>query len=203
MSNLTELMNRNGSDKGSGHHNYTDTYPIFLDKFRYKKFNLLEIGIGSNNTSILSNMSGTPGGYTPGSSLRGWSEYFPNAHIYGCDIDKDILFQKDHISTFWLDQTDSMSITNNIIKVDRTYDIIIDDGLHHFPTNWNLVKMIFGKLNPGGVYIIEDIVDFNFNLFDCNFRKDLLKSGSKCEYMKIPNPKNNCDNNIVVIQKSL
>lgn len=80
-SSLTEIMNRNGSDKGSGHHNYTNYYEKLFGHLRECKIDVLEIGIGSNNKNIPSNMSGTPGGYKPGASLRGWKEYFSLAHI--------------------------------------------------------------------------------------------------------------------------
>jgi hypothetical protein len=29
--------------------------------------------------------------YNPGASIRGWRQYFPNATIYCCDIDRDII----------------------------------------------------------------------------------------------------------------
>jgi len=40
-----------------------------------------------------------------------WREYFPNANIYGADIDETILFQDERIATFPLDQTKPESIS--------------------------------------------------------------------------------------------
>ena len=46
----------------------------------------------------------------PGASLRVWRDYFPNAIIYGADIDKDILFAEERIKTFYIDQLDPVAI---------------------------------------------------------------------------------------------
>lgn len=194
---LTEIMNRNGSDKGSGHHNYTEYYSKLFEDRREEKLNVLEFGIGTNNPGIPSSMCGTPGGYKPGSSLRGWAEYFPNAFIYGCDVDKDILFEDNRISTFYVDQTNPDVIQKEIVEKDRLYDIIIDDGLHHFPTNWAVLKQSFCKLNKGGIYVIEDILDFNPGISTDPFLKEI-----EFRYYRVPNPKNDADNNIVVARHS-
>jgi SAM-dependent methyltransferase len=216
-SELTAIMNRNGSDKGNGRHNYTEYYSYLFDARKMEQLKVLEIGIGTINPDMRSNMWGSrphhtykgqsnntsQHGYPPGASLRGWRDYFPNSQIYGCDIDKDSLFNEERIVTFHLDQTDSNSIKSQIVDVDRTYDIIIDDGLHHFPTNWALFHQIHHKLNPGGVYIIEDIIDFDKDLFEDDLQCELVRKGCVCMYLQIPNPHNTTDNNIIVFRKPL
>src|SRR5271165_7030339 len=138
LSELSTLCDKYGSDKGAisktGHpygwppHNYADFYE---DKFSHcrEHFNkVFECGLGTNNPDIPSSM-GVSG--RPGASLRIWRDYFPNAHIYGADIDKDILFQEERISTFHVDQMSPDSIGqlwNSINTSD--FDLIIDDGLH-------------------------------------------------------------------------
>jgi hypothetical protein len=57
-SKLTKLMNLYGSDKGgkNNHHNYSEFYSeIFFHKRKEVK-NIIEIGIGTNNTSLASHM---------------------------------------------------------------------------------------------------------------------------------------------------
>ena len=193
---LKEIMNRHGSDKGSGHHNYIDMYTKLFESRRFERLNVLEIGIGSVNPVITSNMCGKPGGYSPGSSLKGWKEYFPNSNIYGCDIDRDILISEERISTFHLDQTNFESIQRSIVDVDREYDIIIDDGYHHFPTNWAVLKQIYPKLKKGGIYVIEDILDYNPQVLSEDFA-----AGKDITYHVIDNPQNRVDNNLLVILK--
>src|SRR5579871_4109364 len=79
---LCRIMNEEGSDKGNGHHNYTKLYSKLFSDIRNEKLNILEIGIGSINPTIKSNMCGCQN-YKPGASQRGWRRYFPNAMIYG------------------------------------------------------------------------------------------------------------------------
>jgi hypothetical protein len=193
---LTEIMNKCGSDKGNGHHTYTEYYEKLFGERRDEKLDILEIGIGTNNPRILSSMCGTPGGYKPGASLRGWKEYFSNSNIYGCDIDREILFEEDRIKTFFVDQTSKDVLREQIVNKEQMYDIIVDDGLHRFAVNWFVFVEIFCKLKKGGYYIIEDICDFNDIVYTHSIMKEI-----EFKYIKIPNEKNLSDNNIVVIRR--
>ena len=71
--------------------------------------NLLEIGLGSNNTDLVSSM-GKEG--KPGASLRAFRDFCINAEVIGADIDKRILFKEDRIKTFYVDQTNNSSLDN-------------------------------------------------------------------------------------------
>jgi hypothetical protein len=104
---LCEIMGRNLSDKGHLYitrswHNYTTFYYSIFKNKRNAPLRLFELGLGTNNVNLPSNM-GAEG--RPGASLYGWAEFFPIANIFGADIDKDILFNNDRISTFYCDQT--------------------------------------------------------------------------------------------------
>lgn len=112
---LCAIMTTFGSDKGNSH-NYTTLYHMLFSSLRQHSLNVLEVGIGTNYTDAPSSM-GVNG--KPGASLRGWKQYFPNAHIYGLDVDKRILFKEDRIDIFYCDQTDHiphmrMNIRRNI-----------------------------------------------------------------------------------------
>ena len=136
---LCEIMKRNKSDKGSedymnNWHNYTTFYDMIFKHLRYKDIRLFELGLGSNNINIISNM-GKDG--RPCASLYGWCEYFPFAQIYGADIDKDILSNNNRFKTYYCDQTNPDDINNmwNIDELKDNFDIIIDDGYHNFEAN--------------------------------------------------------------------
>ena len=43
---------------------------------------------------------------TPGASLRAWRDFFPNATILGADLDREVLFEEERITTGYMDQTD-------------------------------------------------------------------------------------------------
>jgi len=154
---LTDLMNYYGSDKGGfdKDHNFSDYYStIFFDKKESVK-NILEIGLGTNNIKVPSNM-GLQG--KPLASLRAWKDYFANANVYGADIDKEILKNEDRIKTFYVDQTNAISISELYKNIGNiNFDIIIDDGLHEYNANICLFENSFKYLSKQSIYIIEDV----------------------------------------------
>lgn len=170
---LSELCDIYGSDKGSlkneGHcyywmpHTYTDYYHSLFGHCRNHISNVFECGIGTNNTEIPSNM-GKDG--RPGASLRVWRDYFPNARIFGADIDKEILFEEDRIITFHMDQTDEESIKQGFSHYNVLFDLMIDDGLHSFESATCLFKNTVDKLSDTGIYIIEDVLEEDFTRYE-------------------------------------
>lgn len=160
---LCKIMAQHGSDKGNYagdfKHNYTQYYHFLFSRKRKQVKNVFEIGVGSINPEYANNM-GSNG--RPGASLYGWRDYFPNANIYGADIDKDVLFTEDRIKTFFCDQFSSSSILDMWLHDDLkdiTFDLIIDDGCHHPNANACFFENSIHKLSKKGVYIIEDIAD--------------------------------------------
>lgn len=162
---LSQLCDKHGSDKGSlktsGHvftwqpHTYTDFYSTLFGHCRFHIKKVFECGLGTNNTALNSNM-GTNG--KPGASLRVWRDYFPNAHIFGVDIDKNILFNEERIQTFYLDQTDPSVIKSFWDALDVTgFDLMVDDGLHTYEAGICLFEHSISRLNQDGIYIIEDV----------------------------------------------
>jgi len=203
---LCEIMGRNRSDKGdinitSSWHNYTTFYYSIFKNMCEKKLRIFELGLGTNNINILSNM-GVNG--TPGASLHGWSEFFPNSHIFGADIDKQILFNTDKINTFFCDQTNPEIIKNmwNEPILNENFDIIIEDGLHTFLANVIFFENSIHKLNVNGYYIIEDISKYEEHLFTEKIKEWEVKYAD-CLFnlLKIPSLVNNNDNILLVITK--
>jgi hypothetical protein len=159
---LDELKNnfiKYGSDKASTH-NYYLIYACVLDQKNASA--LLEIGLGTNNVDIASNM-GENG--SPGASLRAFRDFLPFASIYGADIDKRILFKENRIKTFFVDQTNPETFDQLGNDIDDQFDLIIDDGLH--APNANIATLIFAlpNLKKGGWFIIEDIPERAIDLW--------------------------------------
>ena len=153
-SDLALLFNKHGSDK-STYHDYHHIYNSILIGRRERPLNILEIGLGSNNLDVPSNMG--PWG-RPGASLRAFRDWLPHAHIFGADVDKRILFQEERISTFWVDQTDEKSLFRLASQLSRTkFDLIIDDGLHLPHANFNTLDALLTLLGERGVFVVEDI----------------------------------------------
>ena len=200
--NRTELcfiMSKYGSDKGN-HHNYSTLYHYLFDNIKTEKLNVFEVGLGTNNTSVPSNMG--PNG-SPGASLRGWKEYFVNSNVYGADVDSGILFEEDRILTFFVDQTKKETIDElwdspKLSPID--FDIIIDDGLHEFHANRKFFENSIQKLKKGGIFIIEDISEVYLTEFN-DWVKDIATSFEFMEILTIPVQGSVQENNRVVIVK--
>jgi hypothetical protein len=197
MTELCEIMKRHGSDKGLGWHNYTTIYHELFSGKRHDSINLFELGLGTNNISIPSNM-GVDG--KPGASLRGWAEYFQNGQIYGADIDRSILFSGGRIKTYYCDQTDSVAIEDLCDQLDGVeFDIIIDDGLHEFEANMTFMANFIHKLKPNGVYVVEDLTSRSVNLFRQNLKVlSQVYPNIRFELTRIPHEYNNVDNNLLI-----
>jgi hypothetical protein len=154
MKKLNEIIDWYGSDKNlSG---YTPYYVEIFESIRNNKIELLEIGIGTIIVSAQSSMANTKiQNYKPGASLRSWQEYFPNANIYGGDIQLDTQFSEDRIKTFLFDSTKKSECDFSL--QDMNFDIIIDDGWHWYEAQLNTFDNLFSRVKSGGYYIIEDI----------------------------------------------
>ena len=205
---LCEIMGRNKSDKGSinitkSWHNYTTFYYSMFKDIADKKMRIFEVGLGTNDVSIKSNMGVDA---RPGASLYGWSEFFKNSQIFGADIDKKILFNTDRIHTFYCDQTNPDDIKNmwdNERLLQDKFDIIIDDGLHDFNANVCFFENSIHKLKNGGYYIIEDVATDKKDIFENIIKESQVKyPKNKYNFVTIPSKVNPWDNNLIVIKNT-
>ena len=203
---LCEIMGRNQSDKGHSlinrsWHNYTTVYYSLFNRLKDKPLRIFELGLGTNNTDVPSNMG--PGG-RPGASLYGWAEFFPSAAIFGADIDSRILFTAPRIKTYFCDQTNPAIITDMWNKPDlkENFDIIIEDGLHTYAANVCFFENSIHKLNANGYYIIEDISKDDLPLFDTKV-KEWATRYTDCLFklIIIPSKVNTHDNTLLVVYK--
>jgi SAM-dependent methyltransferase len=199
---MCRIMTWHGSDKGRGWHNYTTIYSSLFDQRFSEPLQILEIGLGTNNPNLISTM-GVAG--RPGASLRGWRELFPHARIYGADIDRDILFQEDRINTFFCDQLDCAAIDELWSQPGLLggADIIIDDGLHRFEGNASFLDHSLEHLRPGGVYVIEDISNGEIEQWRIHLETVYSRRFPDYQFalVLIPNPLQDCDNNLVFVRK--
>jgi hypothetical protein len=202
---LTNLCVKYGSDKGSfndyeitpfgwKYHKYTDVYNMLFNHSREYFKNVFEVGLGTNNPNIKSNM--TVNG-KPGASLRMWRDYFKNAQIFGADIDKNILFEENRVKTFYVDQLDPKSIEQMWSQIDVEFDVILDDGLHTAEANLCFFKNSFHKLKDSGIYIIEDIVLNDANII-CKYLND---NNRHFMYLDLTNSVPNLDDRIIIVFK--
>jgi SAM-dependent methyltransferase len=200
-------MGDNKSDKGSedihnSWHNYTLLYYKMFEGLRDKPLRIFELGLGTNNINIPSNM-GIHG--RPGASLYGWAEFFPNATVFGADIDKDVLFQTDRIKTYYCDQTNPAVIAAmwRSPGLEEPFDIIIEDGLHEYHANICFFESSIHKLKDGGIYVIEDVDNNSIPKWEVQLNSWRQLYPGYIFNIAILNSKvNNWDNNLIIIQKA-
>jgi hypothetical protein len=119
-------------------HGYHRFYPHYLEQFRNKEGAMLEIGIYKEN------------------SMKLWLNYFQFLKIYGIDI--NIQGEGDRYKIYKCDQSKINELEALVQNIPEKLCFINDDG-SHIPEHQVLTfNVLFEKLlEPGGVYIIEDI----------------------------------------------
>lgn len=150
MKSLNEIYKNYQSPEGHGDkgtaHTYIDEYEKLLKDHR-ENSTVLEIGI------------------CRGESLKMWDEYFINSKVYGIDITdqyiKDLISENKYNIIIGNACSDSILIQLN----DLMFDVIIDDGSHRIIDQVNSFNILKNKMNPNGIYIIEDVnnIDSSIN----------------------------------------
>lgn len=203
---LSKLCDFYGSDKGEiskeGHpyqwpsHNYADFYSRLFSHCRKGVRYVFECGLGTNNPNLPSSM-GISG--KPGASLRVWRDFFPNAMVYGADIDKHILFEEDRIKTLYIDQLDPYAIKGfwDIVGVNE-FDLMVDDGLHTFEAGSTLFLHSIDKLASYGIYVIEDVCPSDL----LHYKNFFSSKSYVVDYLCLYRPGIDLmDNSLVVVRK--
>lgn len=143
-SNLRALAQIYNSDKW-GRHWYAQHYETHFRPLRRHKLTLLEIGIGGYDRPE-----------DGGGSLRMWRTYFPQAQIVGIDIYDKRPHEERRIRTFRGSQVDA-EFLDKVMKEIGPVDIIIDDGSHINEHVLQTFDLLFPRLAPHGLYVIEDL----------------------------------------------
>jgi predicted O-methyltransferase YrrM len=98
-------------------------------------------------------------GVYKGASIRWLAERFPDARIVGGDI----LRQRPdwpvspRIEYAHVDQGSVEQLRELFRRLDRTFDLIIEDGSHQLVHQRNCLVESISKVRDGGMYILEDI----------------------------------------------
>ncbi len=137
-------------------HRYDLIYSDILDEFKNKQnINILEIGIGTANPNVPSNVGAQN---EPGAFLLAASEYIPEANIHGADVDKSVLFEAENIKTAYVDQLAPTTFRKMHEELgSKDYDLIIEDGLHSVTASLNTLIWSVKNLKKGGLLVMEDL----------------------------------------------
>jgi hypothetical protein len=85
-----------------------------------------------------------------------WKSYFPKGQIFGFDLYDKSAHREERIATFQGDQTNA-ALLNYIVDQIGPVDIIVDDGSHVSAHLIASFEILFPRLSPGGLYVVEDI----------------------------------------------
>lgn len=130
---LHEIGLKHNTDKAT-FHKYLDFYEKNLPKREFAG-RLLEIGV------------------MDGASMKMWREYYPKAEIIGVDNAMQSDLKIDGVGLVEIDATNPIEL-----KELGNFDIIIDDGSHMTADQQaSFEHLFYSQLNPGGIYIIEDL----------------------------------------------
>lgn len=182
---LIEFADNSITDKNTVHA-YLPLYQKLLQKKRYSAKNVLEVGV------------------CHGGSINMWYNFFPNAKIYGVDInddniDKERLIKDDRIHLYLAnDAYDPKFVQENF--QDIKFDFVIDDGPHSLEGQKQFINLYTPLLADDGILIVEDIQRWEW-------LPELVKEvPSHLQYnlklYDLRNIKNRWDDVVLVIDKS-
>tara|TARA_R110002096_G_scaffold11890_1_gene43344 strand:- start:3993 stop:4652 length:660 start_codon:yes stop_codon:yes gene_type:complete len=157
MNILQQIGKKTNTDKSRHTYkglSYLDIYDGHFNSIRHDVKCFVEIGVLS------------------GASVKMWSEYFPNATIYGIDIDPRCKqYETDKIKILIGDQNDDDFLKQAQDEL-PPIDIFLDDGSHITSHQIKTFEYLNAKITKNGFFVIEDLRnsydDFNKG---CDLRK--------------------------------
>jgi len=136
MKTLQQIAEEQGTDKAE--HGYCDVYEKKIGHLRGEPIKILEIGVYY------------------GASLRMWREYFTEAEIHGADLDVERCGEIEGVTLHKLNVDDVASLEGLCAK-HGPFDIVLDDASHTMKHQQKTFNVVWPRLAPGGLYIIEDL----------------------------------------------
>jgi len=143
---LETLIDSSRSDKNTIH-SYLELYNTLLLPKKNTAKNVLEIGIQR------------------GGSIRLWSDFFTNAHVYGVDVmDSSYVWEgirKNNITLY----TSTDGYDTNFVKTafsNIRFDFMLDDGPHTLESMIQFIHLYSPLMTQDGILIIEDVQSWDW-----------------------------------------
>jgi len=142
---------------------YFDIYERHFTRFRNKAPVMLEIGVFG------------------GGSLAMWKGFFgKGCKLIGVDINPDCKVHEAEDIEIFIGSQDDPELFEQILENYPNIDIILDDGSHVMYHMISTFEMLYEKLHPYGVYMVEDTHTCYWPKFDGGLRRE----GSFIEFTK-------------------
>ena len=163
LNTLDELFQYYGSDKSNQFkkanrqgHGYSKFYTTYLQNYKDKKINILEIGSFA------------------GASAAAFTKYFRNADVFCFDVNiSNFKYKSKKIHVYGVDINDKKKIKkilNQIFNKHKFnfFDLIIDDGSHNLSDILFGLKLFYHLVKKNGLYVIEDFKHPNYYQYNNN-----------------------------------
>jgi cephalosporin hydroxylase len=182
MKTLQEIYSKHGLEGDVGHadkgnlHSYIPVYEELLKPYR-ESGTILEIGLAF------------------GYSVRMWDEYFgKDARIYGADI--SIVFDTSEFKAPRVTILEADATKPEFLDKlgDTKFDVVIDDGSHMPSDQVTTFNLLRNRMNPGGIYIVEDILDFD------SVSSAFRELHADCVTLDFRNAKGRFDDALIILQ---
>lgn len=142
---------------------YFDIYERHLSRFRDKAPVMVEIGVFG------------------GGSLNMWKAYFgEHAKIVGVDIDPRCKAHEAEDIEIFIGSQDDPDLIEAIFGNYPRVDIVLDDGSHIMEHMMSSFELMYPRLHPYGVYIVED----THTCYWPEYQGGLRQPGSFIEFTK-------------------
>lgn len=142
-------------------------YPIYdghFLRFRGKPLTLLEIGLGH------------------GGSLQLWRRYFGRrARLVGVDVRPELRAFAGRNTAIEIGDQGDPAFLAELVRRHGPFDIVIDDGNHHFSHQLTTFRALFPAIREGGLYACEDLCT---SYWADEFGGGLRQPGTHVEFLK-------------------
>lgn len=119
---------------------YFDVYERHFARFRGQAPTMLEIGVAG------------------GGSLAMWKAYFgPGARIIGVDVQPHCKEHESEGIEIFIGSQDDPALIEQIFAKYPNIDIVLDDGSHQMHHVMASFQLLYDRINPNGVYMVEDL----------------------------------------------
>lgn len=183
--NLSELISINllNTDKNSTHSYIDYFYESVFSNYKSTPIVLVELGVQY------------------GGSIKLWDLYFDNCEIYALDMEvQSRAFEKFCENQNNIHYIIGDACSNEIADKIPKFDIFIDDGSHSLKDQMTAIKLYLPRLKDSGVFIIEDVQDYNELTILKNYTQSLY-SGYTFEFIDLRIVKYRYDDLMLVIKK--
>ena len=142
---------------------YFDIYERHFERFRGNSPTMVEIGVQG------------------GGSLAMWKRYFgPGCQVVGIDINPKCKEHEDEGIEVFIGSQDDRSVIDAVFAKYPKIDIVLDDGSHMMKHMITTFELMYDRLQPNGVYMVEDTHCCYLDRWEGGVRRE----GSFMEFVK-------------------